>query len=132
MHRYEAGVLLLIALVIAADCPAWALGCGDRLELAAEMSEIAAKISVDNAKTQRLAAEVGQNPNADQSANLAQLDAYKVEICGYMKEMAETGQKLITSVEKDANHCGVDDGKLRKLRESHDTIINGACLAGRR
>jgi hypothetical protein len=132
MHRYATVIVVLIASVIAAECPAWGLGCGDRRELATEMSEIAAKVSGDNAKTQRLSTEVIQSPNADHSADKAQLDAYRVEICGYMKEMADTGQKLITVVENDANHCGLDDEKLRKLKESHDTIMNGACLAGRR
>ena len=69
MYRYATGILGLIASVIAADCPAWGLGCGDRRELATEMTEIAAKVSVDNAKTQRLAMEVGQSPNADHSAD---------------------------------------------------------------
>jgi hypothetical protein len=131
MHRYATGIVVSIASVIAADCPAWGLSCGDRRELATEMSEIAAKVSVGNAKTQRLSIEVDQSPNADHSVDKAQLNAYKVEICGYMIEMADIGQKLITVIENDANHCGLDDGKLRKLKESHDTIINGTCLAGR-
>jgi len=132
MNRYAMWILASVASVIAADCPAWCLGCGDRRELATEMSEIAAKVSVNNAKTQRLATEVGQSPNADHSADMAQLDAYKVEICGYMKEIDDTGQKLITVIENDANHCGLDDGKLRKLKEMHDTVMKSACFAGGR
>jgi hypothetical protein len=132
MHRYATGAAVLIASVIAADCPAWGLGCGDRRELATEVSELAAKVSVDNAKTQRLAMEVDQSPNADHSADKAQLGAYTVEVCGYMKDLADTDQKLITIIENDANHCGVDDGKLRKLKESQAKTMNSAsCLAGR-
>jgi len=132
MPKYATRTAVLIASVIAADCPAWGLGCGDRRELVTEMSEIAAKVSVDNAKNQRLSMEVDQSPNANHSADRAQLDAYKMEICGYMKDIADTYEKLITIIENDANHCGLDDGKRRNLKESRDTLMKDACLAGRR